>query len=110
MQGSRAATCGERTFSTENRQCNDEKDAAPPSRIVDSLIAADATYPLRMTMKDILQNLGRELATDERGATLADYTVLLALIVVSTLAAVSLLGETVTGVINAAVSNLGTAK
>ena len=61
-------------------------------------------------MKDILRNLGRELATDEQGATLADYTVLLALIVVSTLAAVTLLGDTVTGVINAAVSNLGTAK
>lgn len=61
-------------------------------------------------MMETVRNLGRELATDERGATLVDYTVLLALIVVSTLAAVTLLGDTVTGVINTAVSNLGTAK
>ena len=54
--------------------------------------------------------LMRELFTDETGATMADYAVLLALVSVACMAAVSALSDQVARVVNLTASTLGSSQ
>ena len=54
------------------------------------------------TLTDVAKRFGR----DEKGASLAEYGLLLALIAVVCIAAVSLLGTTITGMFNTVASTI----
>ena len=55
-------------------------------------------------------NTVRELWNDQKGASMAQYAMLLALIAVATIGAVTALRDQIIGVFNASATALGTAK
>src|SRR5688572_16681314 len=83
---------------------------SPGIGVVLATVPANGPARPRFRPEDAGMKLMRELFTDETGATMADYAVLLALVSVACMAAVSALSDQVARVVNLTASTLGSSQ